>query len=59
MRMMCYYEFVQLVDKPTTDSGTLLDHIYFKTKSSDQSFFVDVVDIYYSDHDAVFLTTKL
>ena len=58
VRMMNYYGFKQYIDRPTTDSGSLLDHIYFNKEGENKSF-VDVCDIYYSDHDAVFLTTKL
>jgi hypothetical protein len=58
MRLMLFYEFHQFVQRPTTDMGTLLDHIYFKTGPSKENTVVDVVDTYYSDHDATFLTIK-
>ena len=46
--------FQQLVCTPTTDQGSLLDHIYYN--QSRQLPVVDVVDTYYSDHDACFAT---
>ena len=42
--------FSQLVQVPTTDSGSLLDHIYYNSIA--ENTFVDIVDTYYSDHDA-------
>ena len=48
--------FTQLVKVPTTDSGSLLDHIY--SNQSDTGI-VDVVDTYYSDHDACFLSLPM
>ena len=49
--------FTQLVTTPTTDSRSLLDHIYWNHPS--ESCVVDVVDIYYSDHDGTFLSIPL
>ena len=40
--------FNQLIDKPTTDQGSLLDHVYFNGVSPIQT---EVCDTYYSDHD--------
>ena len=48
--------FSQLIKAPTTDGGSLLDHIYYN--STQTHFEVDVVDTYYSDHDATFLSYK-
>jgi endonuclease/exonuclease/phosphatase family metal-dependent hydrolase len=45
--------FSQLIKVPTTDSGSLLDHIYYNTASQDAH--IDVVDTYYSDHDAAYI----
>ena len=42
--------FRQIFTKPTRDSGTLIDHIYTKTKLSVKT---DVNDCYYTDHDYV------
>ena len=42
--------FKQMVDKPTCDSGTIIDHVYV-TKSI--KIVMDVSDCYYSDHDYV------
>ena len=46
--------FTQLVKSPTTDSGSLLDHIYYNRPATSPT--VDVVDTYYSDHDATFIS---
>jgi hypothetical protein len=51
---MAGFGFDQLVQQPTTDSGSLLDHVYFNKNPSNT--IVDVVDIYYSDHDATMLS---
>ena len=52
--------FKQYVCTATTDSGSLLDHIYFNRHGSEfgDAVQIDVHDVYYSDHDAVFLTTN-
>ena len=39
---------------PTADSGSLLDHIYYTGTTTD--VFIDVVDSYYSDHDATYIS---
>lgn len=48
--------YKQYVSQPTTDSGSTLDHIYYNRV--DDEAMVDIHDVYYSDHDAVFLTVK-
>ena len=45
--------FSQLVTVPTTNQGSLLDHIYYNRSNADA---VDVVDTYYSDHSACFVS---
>ena len=57
LRLMSSKGFSQLVKLPTTDSGSLLDHIYYNGTAT--STFVDVVDIYYSDHDATYLSLPI
>ena len=44
--------FNQLIDQPTTDQGSLLDHVYFKGVSTIQT---EVCDTYYSDHDCTII----
>ena len=44
-----------MVQVPTTDSGSLLDHIYCNTDGVD-AYYIDVIDAYYSDHDATYLS---
>ena len=46
--------FTQLLKSPTTDQGTLLDHVY--CSGALNGIVVEVSDTYYSDHDAVLLS---
>ena len=46
------YQFKQLIHQPTTDQGSLLDHVYFNGTSTTKT---EVFDTYYSDHDTTFL----
>ncbi len=49
-------EFCQLVKKPMFVSlGSLLDHLYIKQGSS-QIIDNHVINVYYSDHDAIKVT---
>ncbi len=52
--VMSSHGFTQLVQSPTTDSGTLIDHVYYNGTLN--GVIVEVSDIYYSDHDAVFVS---
>ena len=54
LHFMSSKRFSQLVKVPTTDSGSLLDHIYCNNHVQDA--YIDVVDTYYSDHDATYLS---
>ena len=53
--LMLSHGYVQLVNEPTTDRATLIDHVYF---SSNQAL-VHVCDVYYSDHDAIYCSIPL
>ena len=44
--------FKQLIDQPTTDRGSLLDHAYFNRVLPIQD---EVCDTYYSDHDCTII----
>ncbi len=58
--LMNRYGFEQLVKEPTTDAGTLVDHIYFNRQTYESTnLFTGVQDIYYSDHDFVYMTTDI
>ena len=46
------HRFKQLIHHPTTNQGSLLDHIYFNATSTTQT---EVCDTYYSDHDSTLL----
>ena len=49
-----FTDHVQMVNKPTHISGSLIDHVYIK-KAFMEEFFTNVVvgNIYFSNHDAV------
>ena len=49
--LMSNHGFSQLVHSPTTDNGTLLDHVYYNRPS--EHWKIQVIDAYYSDHDIV------
>ena len=55
LQFMSSKGFSQVVQAPTTDSGSLLDHIYCNDVGQD-AYYVDVIDTYYSDHDATCLS---
>jgi exonuclease III len=50
------YNFTQKITEPTTDYGSLLDHIYHNMALTEEHY--EVVDMYYSDHDAIFMALK-
>ena len=49
-----FADHVQIVNKPTHISGSLIDHVYIK-KAFMEEFFTNVTveNIHFSDHDAV------
>ena len=51
------FGFNQIVQKPTTDSGTCIDHAYVNIH--DKDIIVDIHDTYYSDHDMVLVSLQL
>ena len=50
--------YSQLVHTPTTDKGTLIDHVYCNSPAPD-CVDTHVTDVYYSDHDAVLCSFPL
>ena len=46
--------FSQLVTQPTTDSGTLIDHLYVRNLHPLNTN-VEVYDVYYSHYDCISL----
>lgn len=56
LRWMLENGFHQIVRTPTTDRGTLIDHVYY---SGPFDILVEIQDTYYSDHDVVFLSIPL
>ena len=51
MTILTGQSFNQHVKDPTTDYGSLLDHIYTKNVAQ---VVVDIQDCYFSDHDKTF-----
>ena len=49
--------FKQLVTQSTTDTGSLLDHIYINFTGTNPT--EDVVDTYYSDHDSTYFSIPI
>ena len=47
--------FVQMIQKPTYESGSLLDHIYVNESLLSKAPSCSQLAVYYSDHDIVFL----
>ena len=47
----------QLMDSPTTDRGTSIDHIY--CNSNPGNIVTDIADCYYSDHDTLLCTIPM
>ena len=47
--------FSQLIQKPTYDDGTLIDHIYVNQALSELGSITEQTAAYYSDHDIVTL----
>ncbi len=52
LSLMSSNGYAQLVQSPTTDRGTLIDHVYYNRPSGNTV--VQVHDTYYSDHDFVY-----
>ena len=52
LSLMSSNRYKQLIETPTTDRGTLIDHVYYN-RPSDNTV-VQVHDTYYSDHDTVY-----
>ena len=49
-----FTDHVQMVNKPTQTSGSLIDHVYIKQALMEEFFTNTTVEnIYFSDHDAV------
>ena len=47
--------FVQMIQQPTYESGSLLDHIYVNESLHSKNPSCSQLPVYYSDHDIVFL----
>lgn len=56
LRLMSSNGYEQLVQSPTTDRGTMIDHVYYNRPSANTV--VQVRDTYYSDHDTVCMSVN-
>lgn len=54
---MSNHGFAQYVNTPTTDNGTLIDHVY--CNKAYKNLVIQVNDTYYSDHDTIYLSIPL
>jgi len=56
LKLMTHHGFRQCVTGPTTDQGSLLDHVYV---NHPVTVHVEVVDTYYSDHDIICVSLEM
>ena len=56
-QIMLAQGYTQLVMQATTDRATLIDHVYFSKQCN--GIVVQVRDVYYSDHNAVYCSVPL
>ena len=54
--LTCFKDYRQVITKPTTHAGTLIDHIYIKPPPSE--YIADVLWTYYSHHHPVAIAIK-
>ena len=52
-----FRQYQQVISKPTTQNGTLLDHIYIKPPPQ-QEYIAEVLTTYYSYHNPVAIAIK-
>ena len=57
LAVMSNHGYAQLVQSPTTDRGSLIDHIYYNRPAGDTV--VEIYDTYYSDNDTVYCSVVL
>ena len=50
-KMLRIQGFKQMINKPTYDSGTIIDHVY--VSQAVNTMHIGVTDCYYSDHDCI------
>ena len=55
--IMSNHGFTQLVHTPTTDRGTVIDHVYYNRVC--ENLMLQVCDTYYSDHDYIYCSIPL
>ena len=51
-QLMLSFGYEQLVNEPTTDRASLIDHVYF-SRNPFKEIQINVCDVYYSDHDSI------
>ncbi|ELT89278.1 hypothetical protein CAPTEDRAFT_217397 [Capitella teleta] len=55
LKLMSHFGYFQCVTSPTTDHGTIIDHMYSNVTLETNE--INIRDIYFSNHDATFFTT--
>ena len=55
--LMSNHGYTQLVTSPTTERGTLIDHVYYNRPIC--NVIVEIHDTYYSDHDTIYCSVQI
>ena len=58
VELMAQCGYSQLVHTPTTDKGTIIDHVYCNSPAPECAD-IHVADVYYSDHDVILCSIPL
>ena len=56
--LMQSLDYLQIVEIPTFISGSLLDHVYIR-QAKKINIDSSVINVYYSDHDAIKITIRI
>ena len=56
--LMQSLDYLQIVEMPTFISGSLLDHVYIR-QANKLDIDSSVINVYYSDHDAIKITIRI
>ena len=54
-RKMMSIGFTQLINEPTCDTGSIIDHVYVNEAMQAQSIFTEIDPVHFSDHDIISL----
>ena len=47
--------FTQLINEPTCDTGSIIDHVYVNEAMQAQSISTEIDPVHFSDHDIISL----